>query len=195
MLLGCVWFDCCVRCFKKHLRQQNLKANVGHTFSCYRWLHKEKCVRFAMVHVPSDRNRLLLLLFFCCSLVLTLFVEFGDSYVRYVFSAVLQVKLIQLCISCAHTHTHLVILNTVASLSSTNRPKMFVSNGKKNIGNFLFRLLFAQTVSGKFLFFCCENGKRPIDACLSSGLTCDVHVANIQPEMRKKKQQKFIQIK
>lgn len=71
--------------------------------------------------------------FFCCSLVLTLFVEFGDSYVRYVFSAVLQVKLIQLCISCAHTHTltHLVILNTVASLSSTNRPKMFVSNGKK----------------------------------------------------------------
>lgn len=75
-----------------------------------------------------------------CSLVLTLFVEFGDSYVRYVFSAVLQVKSIQLCISCAHTHTHLVILNTVASLSSTNRPKMFVSNGKKNIGIFFISL-------------------------------------------------------
>lgn len=162
MLLGCVWFDCCVRCFKKHLRQQNLKANVGHTFSCYRWLHKEKFVRFAMVHVPSDRNRLLLLLFFCCSLVLTLFVEFGDSYVRYVFSAVLQVKLIQLCISCAHTHTHLVILNTVASLSSTNRPKMFVSNGKKILVIFCFACYLPRLSLGNFCFFAVKTEKDPL---------------------------------
>lgn len=105
MLLGCVWFDCC-SLFQKASSTAKFKSQCwAYIFVLSLVAQRKMCtICYGSCAIGSKSVVVVVVLF--CSLVLTLFVEFGDSYVRYVFSAVLQVKSIQLCISCAQTHTH-----------------------------------------------------------------------------------------